>query len=74
LIITQLLPHRLHGVSGINDSTFTAAVSAWQARVMHSTVAQQPFPTKEKFLDEALVRSQELSVLSAVPDQAGKAQ
>jgi len=53
-LITQLLPHRLHGVSGINDSTFIAALSDWQARVMDSTVAQQPFPTKEKFWDEPL--------------------
>jgi len=67
-LITQLLPHRLHGtLSGINDSTFIAAVSDWQPRVMDSTVAQQPFHTKEKFWNEPL----ELSVLSA--DQAGKA-
>jgi len=50
-----------------------AALSDWQARVMDSTVAQQPFPTKQKFWNEPLVRSQELSVLSAAPDQAGKA-
>jgi len=72
MLITQLLPHCLHGESGINDTTFIAAVSDWQARVMDSTVAQQLFPTKEKFWEKSLVRSQELSVLSAAPDQAGR--
>ena len=71
-LITQLLPHRLHDISGTNDPTFIVAVSDWQARVMDSTVAQQPFPTKKKVWDEPLVRAQELSVLSAAPDQAGK--
>jgi len=36
------------------------------------TAAQQPFIMKEKFWDEPLVPSQELSMLSAAPDQAGK--
>jgi len=42
-LITQLLPRRLHSVSGINESTFISALSGWQARVTNSTVAQQPF-------------------------------
>jgi len=69
-LLYQLTCRRLHGVSSINDSTFIAAVSDWQARVTNSTVAQQPFSTKETLWDEPLVRSQELSVLLAAPDQA----
>ena len=63
-LITQLLPLRLHVISGTNDPSFIPAVSDWQVRV-DSTLVQQPFPSKEKIWDEPLVRAHELKVLSA---------
>jgi len=45
----------------------------WTLQIYKDTKINIKFPTKEKFWDEPLVRSQELSVLLAAPDQAGKA-
>lgn len=71
-LVTELLPGRLHTISGTNDPLFTAAVSEWQCRT--DTVPVQPtFHTTQKGWDKTLVEVQESKVLSAAHDQADKA-
>lgn len=72
-LVTQLLPPHLHVTSGINDPSFTAAVAEWQSRTQSSTPVHEPFATAQKIWDAPLVDVQEAKVLSAAPDQAGKA-
>ena len=71
-LMNQLLPHKLHGVSGTNEPSFTAAVSEWQSRT-NSTSVQLPFAASQKVWDVPLVKVQEVKVLSAAPDQTGRA-
>jgi hypothetical protein len=56
-LITQLLPQRLHAVSGTNDSSFTAAMADWQSRLVFASV-QQPFLTVQKIWDGPLGNAQ----------------
>ena len=71
-LVTELLPARLHLISGTCDPLFTAAVNDWQCRT-DSPHVQMPFSTAQKDWDKALVDIQEKKVLSAAPDQASKA-
>lgn len=71
-LVTELLPARLHLISGTCDPLFTAAVSEWQTRA-ESAPVQPPFATMQKDWDKALVDVQEQKVLSAAPDLASKA-
>jgi len=73
LLVTQLLPQHLHVTAGINDPSFTAAVTEWQSRAQSSSSVHEPFATAQKVWDAPLVNVQESNVLSAAPDQAGKA-
>jgi len=70
-LIHRLLPHNLHN-SDTNDPTFIAALTEWQSRTKSAPV-QPPFSSSQKFWDAPLVIVQEMKVLSAAPDQAGKA-
>jgi len=70
LLITNLLPSHLHATSGTNDPTFAVAVSEWQTRAGSAPVQ---LPVAQKTWDTPLVTVQEAKVLSAAPDQAGKA-
>lgn len=71
-LITQLLPRGLHDTSGTCDPAFKAAVLEWQSRTGSATI-QPPYATAQKMWDTPLVRVQEVKVLSAALDQAGKA-
>ena len=69
---SQLLPQRLWNVSGTSDPTFTAAVTEWQSRANMVPVLS-PFASEQKIWDTPIVSAQEAKLLSAAPDQAGKA-
>jgi len=71
-LISQLLPQRLWNVSGTSDPTFTAAVTEWQSRA-NMVPVMSPFASEQKIWDTPIVSAQEAKLLSAAPDQAGKA-
>jgi hypothetical protein len=71
-LISQLLPQRLHAISGTNDPKFTAAVAEWQSRAVFASV-QQPLPTEMRIWDEPLVNAQVPNLLSSTPERTDKA-
>ena len=71
-LITELLPARLHQLSGTEDPLFTTAVREWEMQV-NSAPISPPYSAMQKDWDQALVEAQKSKVLSAAPDLAGKA-
>jgi len=71
-LISQLLPQNLQAVAGTNEPSFTAALTQWQTQTGSAPVVP-PFATAQKHWDAPIVTVQENRVMSAAPDQTGKA-
>ena len=69
-LISELLPGRLQAVAGINDPLFCLRGLVHTSRL---SPVQPPYLTAQKKWDQSMVKDQESKVLSAAPDQAGKA-
>ena len=74
-IIKQLLPQNLYKLDGgTNDLAFTYALREWENRTcssIHTSISINQMSQKE--WDLPVIKIQESEVLSAAPDQAGKA-
>jgi hypothetical protein len=71
-LVAELLPARLHHISGTYDPLFMAVINDWQSRT-DSLHVQMPVSSAQNNWDKVLVDIQEKNVLSAAPDQASKA-
>jgi hypothetical protein len=72
VLISQLLPQRVHAILDTNNPKLTATVAEWQSRAVFASV-QQALPTEQRIWDELLVNVQVSNVMSAAPDQMDKA-
>lgn len=68
----QLLPRRLHAVSGSGDPTCTAACVEWQTRC-NATVPVSASVGVQKAWDAPIVNRKHEEIMSAAPNQAGRA-